>query len=94
MQIKWAKRALRSLAAIAEYIERDSPSRARSFVQDIWQQIDLLTMQPAVGRPGRVMGTRELVVHANYIVVYRVKASELQILTVQHVAKRWPDVFD
>ena len=45
-----------------------------------------------IGRPGRVEGTRELVVAGTpYIVPYRVKAEIVQIITVLHSAQRWPD---
>jgi toxin ParE1/3/4 len=49
---------------------------------------------PGIGRPGRVAGTRELIVHKNYIVPYRVRGQHVDIITVQHVAKRWPALFD
>ena len=43
------------------------------------------------GRPGRVEGTRELVVHPSYLVAYRISGTEVQILTVRHAARLWPD---
>ena len=48
---------------------------------------------PAMGRPGRVPGTRELVVHENYVVPYRVKDDVVQIIRIQHVARLWPERF-
>ena len=45
---------------------------------------------PALGRPGRVPGTRELVVHDNYVVPYRVKGQVVQIIRMQHIAQLWP----
>ena len=49
---------------------------------------------PALGRPGRVPATRELVVHDNYFVPYRVKSDTVQIVRVQHVARLWPKQFN
>jgi toxin ParE1/3/4 len=46
---------------------------------------------PAIGRPGRWPGTRELVVHENYIIPYRVKDGVVQIIRVHHVARLWPN---
>ena len=54
----------------------------------------LLPATPTVGRPGRVDGTRELVVSGTpFIVPYRVQARTIQILRVYHGARRWPDDF-
>lgn len=94
MAVKWTKRALSSLAQIAKYIEQDNPLRAASFVQEIRESTNMLASFPSVGRAGRIMGTRELVAHKNYIVVYRVRGGHVEILRVQHAAKRWPAIFD
>jgi toxin ParE1/3/4 len=48
-----------------------------------------------MGRPGRVPGTRELVVAGTpYIVAYRVTASRVDVLAIIHAARRWPQMFD
>lgn len=53
-----------------------------------------LAYHPEIGRLGRVSGTRELVVAGTpYIFVYRVKAT-IEILTILHTARKWPDRFD
>ena len=61
--------------------------RALSFVETT------LVAHPLIGRPGRVDGTRESVIHPSYIIVYRVTAEVVEILTVRHVAQKWPDQF-
>ena len=49
---------------------------------------------PALGRPGRVEGTRELIIAGTpYIVPYRVRGDTVEIITVLHSAQRWPDRF-
>lgn len=53
-----------------------------------------LLFHPALGRPGRVPGTRELVVtRTSFIVPYRIMGERVEILAVIHVARRWPDSF-
>lgn len=90
VEVLWTRKALANLDAIATYIERDNPNRAASFVGEIKEKTDLLAHFPAIGRPGRVPGTRELVVHENYVVPYRVKDGTVQILRVHHAARLWP----
>jgi toxin ParE1/3/4 len=90
VELRWTRKALENLDHIAAYIALDNPTRASSFVGEIKEKIELLVMFPALGRPGRVAGTRELVVHDNYVVPYRVKGEVVQIIRVQHVAQLWP----
>ncbi|MFI4940548.1 MAG: type II toxin-antitoxin system RelE/ParE family toxin [Burkholderiales bacterium] len=72
-----------------EYIAQDNPERAKSFAVEIKAKIDNLAEFPAMGRPGRVLGTRELVVHENYVIPYRVRGGAVVVVRVQHAAKRW-----
>jgi toxin ParE1/3/4 len=94
VELRWTRKALENLNQIAAYIAQDNPARAASFVGEIKEKTELLSTFPALGRPGRVPGTRELVVHENYVVPYRVKGDAVQILRVQHVARLWPKQFD
>jgi toxin ParE1/3/4 len=91
MAVKWLKPALRNLEGIANYIALDNPERAVTFVQEIREKTNFLPDFPSVGRPGRVPGTRELVVHKNYVVIYRMKSGAIEILRVRHVAQRHPE---
>ena len=90
MDIRWTRTALANLDAIAAYIAQDNPNRAVTFIGEIKEKTELLAQFPAIGRPGRVPGTRELVVHENYVVPYRVKDNTVQIIRVHHVARSWP----
>ena len=94
MEIRWTRKALENLEQIAAYIAQDNPTRASSFIGEIKEKTELLATFPGLGRPGRAAGTRELVVHANYVVPYRVKDNTVQIIRVQHVARLWPKRFD
>ena len=93
MDIRWTRKALENLEQVAAYIAQDNPTRASSFIGEIKEKTELLASFPALGRPGRVPGTRELVVHDNYVVPYRVKDDTVQIIRVQHVARLWPRKF-
>ena len=93
MELRWTHKALENLYQIAAYIGQDNPTRAGTFVGEIKKKTELLLAFPALGRPGRVPGTRELVVHENYVVPYRLKGGTVQIIRVQHVARLWPKQF-
>lgn len=88
MALKWTKTALRSVDEIAEYIAKDSPARATSFVLELKTAVQNLQAHPSMGRAGRVSGTRELVLHKNYIAIYRVRDDDVEILRLQHVARK------
>ena len=92
MLVKWVQVALANLNAEAEYVARDSPAAAAHTVDLIIKAVDQLRRFPAIGRPGRVAGTRELVVTGTpYIVPYRIRGGYVQILRAFHGAPRWPD---
>ena len=69
-KLRWTRQALARLDAIAAYIATDNPARATSFVRELRDKTDILR-EHLPGRPGRVYGTRELVLHKHYVAVYR-----------------------
>lgn len=94
MLVRWVEVALANLNAEAEYIARDNPRAAARTVESIVRAVDQLKEFPAIGRPGRVAGTRELVITGTpYIVPYRVKSGHVEVLRVFHAARRWPTSF-
>jgi toxin ParE1/3/4 len=94
VRVRWLRVALANPEAEADYIAEDNPAAAGRLVQRIFRAVDLLGKNPAMGRPGRVSGTRELVVgDTPYIVPYRVRANAVEILRVFHAARKWPTNF-
>lgn len=93
MNIKWSDEALRDLQSLYDYIARNNPEAARKTANIIFDAVEAtLPANPQLGRPGRVNGTRELVItNTPYIVPYRIKAGIIQVLRVYHTARRWPD---
>lgn len=87
MPIKWTKTALRSVEEIADYIAKDNPLRATSFVMELQSAVTKVQAHPGIGRAGRVPGTRELVLHKNYIAIYRIRGEDLEILRLHHSAR-------
>jgi len=94
MRVVWTAPAARDLEAIGDYIARRNPGAARRTVQRIRARTRTLIVHPYLGRPGRVTGTRELVVTSTpFIVAYRVVDDRIEILAVFHGARVWPDSF-
>ncbi|MGD0117185.1 MAG: type II toxin-antitoxin system RelE/ParE family toxin [Candidatus Binatus sp.] len=94
MRVRWLKAALKNLDEEAEYIARDDPRAAARIVERIATTVERLATHPASGRPGRVPGTRELVVAGTpYIVPYRVIGDTIEILRIFHAARKWPAKF-
>jgi plasmid stabilization system protein ParE len=94
VHVRWLEVALDSLFDEAEYISQDSPAAADRTVVAILNAVEILKRFPASGRPGRVAGTRELVVSGTpYIVPYRVRGDAVELLLVFHAARKWPSQF-
>ena len=93
MIVEWSQQAADDLASLRTYIAEDDPAAAQRIVLHIIHCIeDLLAGQPPMGRPGRVPGTRELVVpRTSYIVPYRIRDNRVQVVRVYHGARKWPD---
>lgn len=90
MRLFWARPALEDRAAIRDYIAKDNPTAALEMDSLISAKAGLLTERPFIGRPGRVDGTRELVAHKNYILIYDVVETNIRVLRVLHAARKWP----
>ena len=91
MTIVWSTRAVRHLSQLRAFIARDRPGAARETACAILSSVELLAEQPGLGRPGRLAGTRELVVPGTpYLVPYRVRDDRLEVLGVFHGRQRWP----
>jgi len=95
MNILWSPEALADLIALRDFIARDKPAAAQRVVAGLLGHIEeFLPGNPAIGRVGRVPGTRELVIPGTpYIVPYRLREGTIEVLRVYHGARRWPESF-
>jgi toxin ParE1/3/4 len=94
MKVVWSRRAIKHLVSLREFIAKDSEQNATLVATRILASIDLLQKQPEMGRPGRVLGTRELVVpDTPCIIPYRVREGRLELLAVFHGRQQWPKTF-
>lgn len=92
MRIKWLSEAVGDLIGIREYIAQDSPASAEGVAERILSTVDYLRSHPGIGRAGRVPGTREIIIPGlPYIVPYRVRGHNIEILGVLHTSRKWPE---
>ena len=91
MQVKWLAKALNNLTDETDYIAKESPTNAKAFFAHVLASVEQLKEHPHLGRAGRVAGTRELVItHYPYIVPYRIRNDNVEILRVFHTTRAWP----
>ncbi|MCW7549993.1 type II toxin-antitoxin system RelE/ParE family toxin [Photorhabdus sp. APURE] len=91
MKIIWRKIAEADRERIFDYIAQNNPNAALELDADFDTKIELAVQQPKLYRPGRMRGTREIVVRPNYVIVYRIKGSgTVVVLRVLHAAQQWP----
>jgi toxin ParE1/3/4 len=86
----WKPTAIADRKSITAYIAQDNPMAAIEMGDMLMQKAAQLDQHPKLGRTGRVTGTRELVVHPNYILIYRIVGESVEVLRVKHAAQKWP----
>ncbi|UJW87523.1 type II toxin-antitoxin system RelE/ParE family toxin [Devosia sp. SL43] len=89
MEIIWSPEAQGEVQAIVAYIADFDPVAARDIRLRLEAVVLPLAEHPYLFRSGRVLGTRELVVSPNYIIVYRV-TDHVRIVSVLHARQEYP----
>jgi toxin ParE1/3/4 len=91
--IAWLPEAHRNRFAQLDHIAQDNPLAAAGQDAEIEHQVDMLLQHPKIGRPGRIKGTRELVISRTpFIAVYRLKGTQrIEIIRLLHGAQQWPE---
>lgn len=90
MKVFWTSAAEQDRADILDFIGRDKPLAAIGMDERFGDAAGRLSAHPLLGRAGCVAGTRELVVHESYRLVYEVHDDAVWILALVHTARRWP----
>jgi len=90
MLVEWRPEAREALFEILDYIAGKNFYAALQLGDEIEHATSCLPEHPYLYRRGRVPGTREIVVHPNYLIVYRVSLESIQILSVLHTRQEYP----
>ena len=90
MKLFWTRLARFDRQQIREYIANENLAAALALDELVSEKAARLVDHPELGRTGRVEGTRELVVHTNYLLVYDLKNDSVRILRLLHAKRQWP----
>ncbi|WP_397449580.1 type II toxin-antitoxin system RelE/ParE family toxin [Pseudomonas sp. NA-150] len=91
MRVEWLRTALKNLDDEAAYIALDNPIAAAGFVSSIVASVEHLAQFPAIGREGRLPGTREWPLpDLPYLIPYRIRKGRLQVLRIFHTRRLPP----
>jgi addiction module RelE/StbE family toxin len=90
MKLLWTQQACRDRRTIFDYIRTENPIAAIAMDDRFVMASDQLSRHPYSGRPGRVAGTRELLAHPSYLMIYDVQEDMVRILAIVHTARQWP----
>lgn len=90
LPVVWQQTAREDLAALIRFIAGHNTYAARDLRQRIEASVLPLADNPYMGRPGRVPGTRELLAHPNYWVIYQVGTATVAIVDVLHARRQYP----
>jgi toxin ParE1/3/4 len=89
--IVWSRRAIEHLTHLRSYISRENPDAANRVASTLLEAVERLAELPNLGRPGRVAGTRELVVPGTpYVIPYRLRGERLEVVAVFHGRQKRP----
>lgn len=95
MLIIWSNEALIEFESITNFIAKDNISAAINLSEKIFTSVEIqLTTHPHIGRKGRVKNTFELVVHSSYLIAYEIKSKTINILSIRHTSRLWPENFE
>jgi len=90
MRLIWDDSAAADFLGIIDYITLRNESAAARLEEAVGRTLEFLTINPFMYRTGRVPGTREAVVHPNYILIYRVADDLITIIAVLHARQNYP----
>ena len=90
--VRWTEEAITDLVEIIDYIDQHNPTAAAALNSSILKlkAVEGLPSAPYLFRPGRVLGSRECVIHPNYLVIYQIGTNTIDVLCVLHARQEYP----
>ena len=94
MRVIWTPEASQDRIDIWNHISAESPAAAIRMDELFNSAADRLATHPLIGKPGLIPGTRELVIHESYRLVYEIEGEGVWLLALAHTARRWPPALE
>ncbi|KYO53241.1 type II toxin-antitoxin system RelE/ParE family toxin (plasmid) [Tistrella mobilis] len=90
MKVIWTEAADHDREAVLDLIAEEDLQAALRMDELFTNAARRLSAFPGMGRPGRMAGTRELLPHRSYRLIYRQNDDLVIILAIIHTARHWP----
>ncbi|KAK45020.1 translation repressor RelE [Caballeronia jiangsuensis] len=90
MTVVWTPEALQDREDVWDYIAEDNPAAAARMDELFSAVAGRLAVHAQLGRPGKIAGTREMIAHENYRLVYEIDGDDVWVLALVHTSRRWP----
>jgi toxin ParE1/3/4 len=90
VRVRWTPAALQDRLAVMDYIKADNPRAAIRMDKLFSDAAAKLANFPMLGREGKIPGTRELIPHENYRLIYEIEADTVWVLALVHTSRQWP----
>lgn len=94
MKVVWTPEALQDRVEVWDFIADNNPRAAARMDELFSEAAAKLSDHPKLGRPGKIQGTRELVPHESYRLVYEINGETVWVLALVHTARQWPLIRD
>jgi len=92
VRVIWTPQAQQDRADVWDYIAADNPIAAARMDELFSDAAQRLADQPKLGRAGKIQGTRELIPHESYRLVYEISGETVWMLALVHTSRQWPPV--
>ncbi|MCX4160954.1 MULTISPECIES: type II toxin-antitoxin system RelE/ParE family toxin [Paraburkholderia] len=92
MRVVWTPEAEQDRDDVWEYIAADNPAAAARMDELFSDAAAQLEYFPELGRWGRIDGTRELIPHESYLLVYEIEGDTVWMLALVHTSRQWPPI--
>jgi addiction module RelE/StbE family toxin len=90
VRVVWTPEAEQDRNNIWDYIAANDPAAAVRMDALFSEAVARLARHPKMGRPGSIPGTREIIPHEHYRLVYEIERETLWVLALVHTARQWP----